>query len=55
MHSRMRQDVLIVDVPEDQTAQILWRVAAEQKQQIRHLKPRRGTLEEVFLEAVEKK
>ncbi|HUB27440.1 MAG TPA: ABC transporter ATP-binding protein [Tepidisphaeraceae bacterium] len=52
--SRMHEDLLIVELPQGATAQMLWEVAAGQKQQIRHLKPRRGTLEDIFLDAVEK-
>ncbi|MFI5381373.1 MAG: ATP-binding cassette domain-containing protein [Tepidisphaerales bacterium] len=49
----MRDDVLIVELPENRSPQMLWELAAHQHQQIRHLKPQRSTLEEVFLKAVE--
>ncbi len=49
-----RDDLLVVQVPEGETQQIFWRTAAEQGQQIRYLRPQRSTLEEVFLQAVEK-
>jgi ABC-2 type transport system ATP-binding protein len=49
----VRDDVWIVRIPEGRSPQMLWEVAAEQGQQIRHLKPQRSTLEEVFLKAVE--
>jgi hypothetical protein len=32
---------------------MLWEAAAVESEQIRYLRPRRSTLEEVFLEAVE--
>ena len=51
--AEMRDDVLIVEIPEGRSSQMLWEVAAEQKQQIRHLRPQRSTLEEIFLKAVE--
>jgi len=50
--SRMREDLLVVEVPDGESSQMLWKLAAEQKQQIRHLKARRSTLEDVFLDAV---
>jgi ABC-2 type transport system ATP-binding protein len=46
-------DVLHVQLPEGQTTQLLWQAAAECQEQIRYLRPRRSTLEEVFLSAVE--
>jgi ABC-2 type transport system ATP-binding protein len=49
-----REDLLVVRVPEGATQEIFWRVVAEQGQQIRYLRPQRSTLEEVFLQAVEK-
>jgi ABC-2 type transport system ATP-binding protein len=49
----MRDDIVLVQLPEGQSPQMLWQAAAEGKQQIRHLRPQRGTLEEVFLKAVE--
>ena len=51
--SEIRDDVLIVQIPDGRSPQLLWEVASEQKQQIRHLRPQRSTLEEVFLKAVE--
>ena len=51
--TQMRDDLLVVQIPEDRSPQMLWEVAAETKQQIRHLRPQRSTLEEVFLKAVE--
>src|SRR3954447_1001668 len=46
-------DVLRVRIPAGQSQQVLWEVAAAQKEQIRYLRPQRSTLEEVFLKAVE--
>jgi ABC-2 type transport system ATP-binding protein len=46
-------DVLRVRLSEGRTPQLLWQVAAESRQQIRHLRPQRSTLEEVFLKAVD--
>jgi ABC-2 type transport system ATP-binding protein len=48
-----REDLLVVQIPEGRSPQVLWEVAAEQRQQIRYLRPQRSTLEEVFLKAVE--
>jgi ABC-2 type transport system ATP-binding protein len=48
-----QDDVLRVRIPEGQSPQVLWKVAADESQQIRHLRPQRSTLEEVFLKAVE--
>jgi ABC-2 type transport system ATP-binding protein len=47
-----RDDLLVVQIPQGQSAQVLWQAAAQQKQQIRFLRPQRSTLEEVFLKAV---
>ncbi len=51
--TRAGVDLLVVDLPEGASAQLLWDVAAETQQQIRLLRPRRSTLEDVFLEVVE--
>ncbi|MGD0389620.1 MAG: ABC transporter ATP-binding protein [Tepidisphaeraceae bacterium] len=51
----MTDDVLLVQIPEGRSPQMLWQAAAEQKLQIRYLRSRRSTLEEVFLKAVEQK
>jgi ABC-2 type transport system ATP-binding protein len=48
-----RDDLLLVQIPEGRSPQMLWEVASAQRQQIRHLRPQRSTLEEVFLDAVE--
>lgn len=47
-------DLLRVRIPAGASPQILWEVAAATGEQIRHLRPQRSTLEEVFLDAVEK-
>jgi ABC-2 type transport system ATP-binding protein len=46
-------DMLRVRIPQGQSPQVLWQIAAEERQQIRHLRPQRSTLEEVFLKSVE--
>ena len=47
-----REEELLVELPEGGTAAVLWRAAIDSGTQIRSLKPRRSTLEEVFLRAV---
>jgi ABC-2 type transport system ATP-binding protein len=47
-------DGLRVQLPEGQTTDLLWRVAADLGEQVRHLRPHRSTLEDVFLRAVGK-
>jgi ABC-2 type transport system ATP-binding protein len=44
---------LLVRLPQGESEQIVWRVAAATGEQIRHLRPQRSTLEEVFLKALE--
>jgi ABC-2 type transport system ATP-binding protein len=51
--TELLDDLLLVGVPDGQSPQIIWRAAAEQREQIRFLRPQRSTLEEVFLKAVE--
>jgi ABC-2 type transport system ATP-binding protein len=48
-----RDDSLLVQVPEGQDQQLLWKVVVDEGLQIRSLRPQRSTLEEVFLKAVE--
>jgi ABC-2 type transport system ATP-binding protein len=48
-----RDDLLRVQIPPERSASVLWEVAAEQRKQIRYLRPQRSTLEEIFLKAVE--
>jgi ABC-2 type transport system ATP-binding protein len=45
-------DLLLVKVPPDRDHKLLWEVARAERLQIRHLRPRRVSLEEVFLKAV---
>ncbi len=52
--TELRDDLLLVQIPDSHSSQMLWEVAAQQQQQIRYLRPQRSTLEEVFLKAVEK-
>src|SRR5438132_1586261 len=47
-----REDLLLVELPEGKTQAVLWELAHQTGHQIRHLRPRRNTLEEVFLKAV---
>jgi ABC-2 type transport system ATP-binding protein len=51
--AQMRDDSLLVQIPEGRTQQLLWEVAAQERVQIRNLRPQRSTLEEVFLKALE--
>ncbi len=50
-----REDLLLVQIPDGASPQLLWQAAAQSSRQIRHLRPQRSTLEEVFLSAVEEK
>jgi ABC-2 type transport system ATP-binding protein len=52
--TQMRDDLLVVQVPDGHSPQMIWKTAAEQHQQIRYLRPQRSSLEEVFLDAVER-
>ena len=47
-----RDDMLLVQIPAEQTQALLWQTAHATGAQIRYLRPQRGTLEEVFLKAV---
>jgi ABC-2 type transport system ATP-binding protein len=49
----LRDDLVRVKLPEREDQQMLWRVAAQEREQIRFLRPQRSTLEEVFLNAVD--
>ncbi len=44
---------LLASVPAGASVELLWRLAAAESEQIRHLRPQRSTLEEVFLKALE--
>lgn len=46
--------LLRVRIPAGKSQQLLWDVAAQQNEQIRYLRPQRSTLEEVFLNALER-
>jgi ABC-2 type transport system ATP-binding protein len=48
-----RDDFLLVGLPEHQSCELLWQLAASSGEQIRHLRPQRSTLEEVFLRTLE--
>jgi ABC-2 type transport system ATP-binding protein len=45
-------DHLLVEFPQGTTSQVLWETANQAGEQVRSLRPRRSTLEEVFLSAV---
>jgi ABC-type Na+ transport system ATPase subunit NatA len=51
--TEVRDDLLLVRVPDGQSGDLVWKVAAAERRQIRYLRPQRSTLEEVFLQAVE--
>lgn len=46
-------DMLKVALPADATPQLIWKTAADANEQVRHLRPQRSTLEEVFLSSLE--
>jgi ABC-2 type transport system ATP-binding protein len=46
-------DLLLVQLPPEQSPNFLWQLAATQGEQIRYLRPQRSSLEEVFLQAIE--
>ncbi len=48
----LNEELIEAHFAEGQDAQLLWQVAVQHGEQIRHLRPKRGTLEEVFLKAV---
>jgi ABC-2 type transport system ATP-binding protein len=52
-NTEIRDDLLLVQLPSGRSPQLLWEAAAEQRHQIRYLRPQRSTLEEVFLKAVD--
>ena len=45
-------ELLLVKVPPDRDQRLLWETARAERLQIRHLRPRRASLEDVFLKAV---
>ena len=48
---RQRGDMLLVEIPEGSSPAMLWQTATTEQYQIRHLRPQRSTLEEVFMKA----
>lgn len=52
--TEFHNDVLRVRIPAGRSQQLLWELAASQQEQIRYLRPQRSTLEEVFLNAMER-
>ena len=50
--AKFHEDLWLVQLHDGQTADAIWRLAADAKVQIRHLRPQRSSLEEVFLKAV---
>jgi ABC-2 type transport system ATP-binding protein len=52
--TEFQDDFVRVRLPAGHSQQLLWDVAAQQNEQIRYLRPQRSTLEEVFLNAVER-
>jgi ABC-2 type transport system ATP-binding protein len=51
--AEQREDeMVLVKVPAGRDQSLLWEIARTERLQIRHLRPRRATLEEVFLKAV---
>jgi ABC-2 type transport system ATP-binding protein len=53
--AEIQDDLLRVRIPPGRSQQLLWEAAANENEQIRHLRPQRSTLEEVFLNAVERR
>jgi ABC-2 type transport system ATP-binding protein len=45
-------DYLIVNLPADRTPRAIWEAAHSAGEQVRAFRPRRSTLEEVFLDAL---
>ena len=52
LESSPKDDLLLVDLPEGRDASTLWEAAHASGEQIRLLRPRQSSLEEVFLEAI---
>jgi ABC-2 type transport system ATP-binding protein len=52
--TEFQDDLIRVQIPAGRSQQLLWEVAARHNDQIRYLRPQRSTLEEVFLNAVER-
>jgi ABC-2 type transport system ATP-binding protein len=51
--AKLQNSTVLVHLPPERSPQVLWEVAAAGGEQIRHLRPQRSTLEEVFLRAIE--
>jgi ABC-2 type transport system ATP-binding protein len=51
--AKVRDEMILVQIPDGKSTQLVWQAAAEDRVQIRYLRPQRSTLEEVFLKAVE--
>jgi ABC-2 type transport system ATP-binding protein len=47
-----KDDGLLVDLPEDRPIEVIWQVANASGEQVRHLRPKQSSLEEVFLGAL---
>jgi ABC-2 type transport system ATP-binding protein len=52
-HVQTLSDALLISLPDGRDATLIWETARASGAQIRHLRPRRSTLEEVFLKALE--
>jgi ABC-2 type transport system ATP-binding protein len=52
VQATLMDDHLLVSLPQGASRALLWKTAAETGEQVRALRPRRSTLEEVFLNAV---
>jgi ABC-2 type transport system ATP-binding protein len=52
VHAEPLEDRLLVELSDGQTLGVLWEAAREGVEQIRMLRPRQSTLEEVFLDAL---
>jgi ABC-2 type transport system ATP-binding protein len=50
---KQQDHCLVVSLPQGQSGQLLWQLAADAGEQIRRLRPQRSTLEEVFLKALD--
>jgi len=47
-----KEDCIMVELPAGKTPAFLWQTASAEHKQIRHLRPVRSTLEEIFLKAI---
>jgi ABC-2 type transport system ATP-binding protein len=50
--TELKDDYLLVEIPPEKTPSLVWQAASASGEQVRHLRPRRSTLEEIFLHAV---